>query len=137
MPRLTPKQERFCEIYVEKGNASAAYRKAYNATGMKPATVNRAAFELLENPKIGARVAELQAAAQKRHEVSVDSLLRELEEARGVAKRQKAASSMVQATMGKARLMGFDKPEIGGGEDTPPPASVAVEIVDASIDAPA
>ena len=36
---------------------------------MKPTTVNRAAKELLDNPKIAARVAELQAAAQRHHEV--------------------------------------------------------------------
>ena len=58
--RLTPKQEKFCLKYVETGNASEAYRQAYNARGMKPETVNRSAFELLENRKISARVAELQ-----------------------------------------------------------------------------
>lgn len=29
--RLTPKQEAFAQAYVETGNASGAYRRAYNA----------------------------------------------------------------------------------------------------------
>ena len=30
MKKLTPKQEKFCQLYVELGNASDAYRQAYN-----------------------------------------------------------------------------------------------------------
>ena len=135
MARLTPKQEQFAATYIETGNASAAYRKAYNAAKMKANTVSREAFALLENPKIAARVAELQADAQARHKTTVDSLIKELEEARTVAKGQLSASSMVQATMGKARLLGLDKPDIGAGEDLPAPEKVLVEVQDASADA--
>ncbi|MGU9998175.1 terminase small subunit, partial [Bordetella avium] len=37
---LTPKQEAFALAYVETGNASEAYRRAYSAERMKPETVN-------------------------------------------------------------------------------------------------
>ena len=57
--KLTPKQERFCLEYLKCGNASEAYRLSYNAENMKPETVNRTAKELLDNPKIAARLAEL------------------------------------------------------------------------------
>ncbi len=49
---LTPKQEKFCLAYLETGNASEAYRRAYNAAKMKAATVNRNAKALLDNTKI-------------------------------------------------------------------------------------
>lgn len=74
---LTPKQEAFCQRYLETGNASEAYRLAYDAEKMKPETVNRAAFEVLENPKIAARIAELKARQLKRHDVTVDRVLAE------------------------------------------------------------
>jgi hypothetical protein len=61
---LTPKQERFLAAYLESGNASEAYRRAYDAKGMKPETVNRAAFALLGNAKIAARLAALRATAE-------------------------------------------------------------------------
>jgi len=41
MAGLTIKQEAFCQAYIEKGNASEAYRMAYAADKMKPETVNR------------------------------------------------------------------------------------------------
>lgn len=56
---LTPKQEAFALAYVETGNASEAYRRAYNAAKMQPSTIHRAAHELIENPKIAARLSEL------------------------------------------------------------------------------
>lgn len=101
--------------YVETGNASEAYRRSYNAEKMKPETVNRTAKEQLDNPKIAARLAELKAAHVERHEVTVDDLIRELEEARSIAmsgKRQQPAA-MVAASMGKAKLLGLivDKAE--------------------------
>ena len=33
--QLTPKQEKFAQVYVECGNASEAYRQAYNAENMQ------------------------------------------------------------------------------------------------------
>lgn len=115
MAGLTPKQEAFALAYVETGNASEAYRRAYNAGKMKPETVNRTAKEQLDNPKIAARLAELKAAHVERHEVTVDDLIRELEEARSIAmagERQQPAA-MVAASMGKAKLLGLivDKAE--------------------------
>jgi len=49
MTNLTPKQEKFVQVYVECGNASEAYRRVYNAGSMKPQTVNKRASELLLN----------------------------------------------------------------------------------------
>lgn len=75
---LTPKQEKFAQLYVELGNASEAYRKAYSAKQMKPATVNRVAFELLQNPKIAARVKELGEKAARPHEITAERVMAEL-----------------------------------------------------------
>ena len=74
MTNLTPKQEAFCLAYIETGNASEAYRNAYNAAGMKSATVNRSAKELLENHKITARLSTLRERAVERTMVTVDML---------------------------------------------------------------
>ena len=57
-----PKPEAFCQAYVATGNASEAYRRAYQAAGMKPATIHRRAKELMDDGKIAARIAELRDA---------------------------------------------------------------------------
>ncbi|MDE2421632.1 MAG: terminase small subunit [Gammaproteobacteria bacterium] len=107
---LTLKQEAFCKAYIELGNATEAYRQSYDAVKMQPATVNRKAKELIDNGKIAARLDELRAEHLERHNVTIDSLIIELEDARKTAKDNMNPSAMVSATMGKAKLMGLDKP---------------------------
>ena len=57
--KLTPKQETFCQEYIKCGNASQAYRKAYDCENMKPETINVKACELLKNGNITVRIKEL------------------------------------------------------------------------------
>ncbi|WP_312450076.1 terminase small subunit [Stutzerimonas nitrititolerans] len=112
---LTPKQEAFCSAYLETGNASEAYRRAYNAENMKAATIAVKASELLANGKVAVRLAEMREATAKRNQITVDDLLRELEEARTKALNceNPQSSAAVSATLGKAKLLGLDRPDIG------------------------
>jgi phage terminase small subunit len=114
---LTIKQETFCQKYIETGNASEAYRQAYDAGNMKPETVNKRASELFGSGAITGRLAELRGVVQQTHGVTVASLILELEEARKVALKREQAAAMVQATMGKAKLAGLDKEGEEGGND--------------------
>ncbi len=129
---LTPKQEAFALAYVETGNASEAYRRAYNAGNMKPETVNRRAKEAMKHGPITARIKELKAATVERHVLTVDDILSELEEARALAaggeKPQPAA--MVAASMGKAKLLGMltDKMEHSGKDGGPIDHSLRVSF---------
>lgn len=121
--KLTIKQEAFCFAYVETGNASEAYRVAYEAQNMKPETVNRKAKELLDHPRVAAKIDELRADAAKRNEVTVDDLVIELENARKVALSLPTpqVSAAVTAIMGKAKLLGIgaDKVELTGKNGGP------------------
>lgn len=74
---LTPKQEKFCQEYIKTGNASEAYRLSYNASNMKPDSVNRKAKELLDNVKITAMLAELAEKVEQVFLVETADLLRE------------------------------------------------------------
>ena len=105
--KLTPKQEKFCQVYIETGNASEAYRQAYNTEKMKPESVNSKGYQLLQQVQITARLDELRAEHKKRHEITVDTLVAELEEARKLAFETDKAAAAVQATMGKAKLLGL------------------------------
>lgn len=60
---LTPKQEAFCLAYLETGNASEAYRRAYNASKMKPNSINVNASKLLADAKVTLRLKELNESA--------------------------------------------------------------------------
>ena len=111
---LTPKQESFCQLYIELGNASEAYRQSYDADSMNQNTVNRNAKALLDNNKITTRLDQIRQEHSKRHNITVDTLLLELEEARKMAlnleiQEKPQVSAAVSATMGKAKILGFDK----------------------------
>ena len=64
MNNLTPKQERFCSLYVELGNASEAYRNSYDTKGTAN-SINRMAKEMLDNPKISSRVQQIRESIEK------------------------------------------------------------------------
>lgn len=114
---LTPKQEAFACAYVETGNASEAYRRAYNAENMKPNVIHVKASELLSDGRVAVRVEELQAMAAERCMVTVESITRELEEARALALQEAQSSAAVAASMGKAKLHGLltDNVNLKGG----------------------
>lgn len=56
--KLTPKQDAFVLAYLETGNASEAYRRAYDVRRMLPTTINNTACLLLKQPNIAERVRE-------------------------------------------------------------------------------
>lgn len=81
---LTPKQEKFCQLYIELGNASEAYRQAYDCSKMQTSTINTKAKELLKNGPITVRIEELQQAHQQRHNLTVDNIISDLQEYRDI-----------------------------------------------------
>ena len=135
MAGLTVKQEAFAQAYIENGGKnSEAYRLAYDAENMAPQTVHVKACELLKSGNVAVRVLELQAEHRERHNVTVDSLTKELDEARDVAKETSQSAAMTGATMGKAKLHGLvsDKKEVSGPGGGPVEHSYVVEVVDAT-----
>lgn len=108
---LTPKQEKFAQVYVETSNASEAYRQAYDASKMKPETITRKAFDLMQDGNVTARLKEIREELAKASQIDLKDLLEELEQARQAALgcESPQSSAAVAATMGKAKLLGLDK----------------------------
>lgn len=106
---LTPKQEAFASAYIETGNASEAYRRSYNAGKMNTNALAVNASRLLDNANVALRIEELQKAIIVKHNITIESILAELEEARQLAMETGKAGPAVQASMGKAKLVGLDK----------------------------
>jgi len=113
---LTPKQEAFCLAYIETGNASEAYRRSYSAEGMKPETINRKAFDLLQDGKIGARIDELRAPVIERVQVTLEQHLEELVRIRDAALSAEKYGPAVTAEVARGKALGFysEKVELTG-----------------------
>lgn len=103
---LTPKREKFVQAYIETGNASEAYRRAFNAEKMKPEVIHVKASELLADGKVKVRVDELKAEHAERHNVTVDDIREMLLEDRKFAREMETPAAAVTATMGLAKLYG-------------------------------
>ena len=75
---LTVKQENFCNYYIESGNASDAYRRAYSCENMKNDTINSKAYELLNNGEVAVRIKELQEERKNKSDITKERILQEL-----------------------------------------------------------
>ena len=74
MKKITPKQERFCQLYIANLNA----KEAAIACGAKPSSAKQVGHQWLIKPHVAARVAELQKKAADKHEISAARVLEEL-----------------------------------------------------------
>lgn len=133
---LTPKQEAFVQAYHETGNASEAYRRAYNTDAMKEKSVHENACKLLKNAKVAPRLAELQAVSAQKHDITIAKLtemtLSAFQEAQRVnpTSGQMQTSSMIKAAEFLGRLHGLivDKTQLSGDSENP------VEMIMRSLD---
>lgn len=113
---LTIKQEKFFGLFVELGNASEAYRQAYNASKMTEKQIWEEASKLLKSPKVAQRLKEFREKQEEKLQITVNDLIKELEETKKVALAAMIpqCSAAISATMGKAKLLGFlDKKDEG------------------------
>ena len=107
MSKLTAKQEKFCIEYVKTGNASEAYRLAYDAGGMKPASINRKAKELMDNGKIAAMLVTLRAPAIKEAQVTLIDHLSDLKDLRAKAEKDGKWGPAIAAEIARGKASGL------------------------------
>ena len=130
---LTAKQEAFAQGIADGLDQASAYRAAYDAENMSDPAIYVEASRIMDNPKVALRVKELRQAIEEAHKLSVSDLIRELEEARAVAMTAETpqSSAAVAATMGKAKLLGYDKQAltVSGPDGGPVRQSIEVAFV--------
>lgn len=114
---LTTKQELFVSAYCSNGfNATQAAIEA----GYSENCAASIGGENLQKPEIIEEIDKYKLKVKQRHGITIESLLKELEEAREVALSAETpqSSAAIAATMGKAKLTGLDKHivEVSGPE---------------------
>lgn len=76
MKGLTIKQENFCNYYIESGNASDAYRRAYSSEKMKDKQIWEESCKLLSRPNVAQRVKELQEEQKKKSDITKEEIIK-------------------------------------------------------------
>lgn len=118
---LTEKQEKFCVEYIRTGNASEAYRQAYDASKMKPESVNRNAKALMDDTKIASRLEELRKPAREAAQLTLQQHLEDLKRLRDRAEEEGkfAAAISAEVNRGKASGLYIEKLHVGLDESNP------------------
>lgn len=106
---LTIKQEKFCQKYLECGNASEAYRFAYDCGGMAEKTIHESASKLLNNRKVAARLAELREVTSEALNISKERVLQALASI-GFSK-SSTDRNKISALDSISKMQGYNAPE--------------------------
>lgn len=124
--KLTQKQEAFCLAYIEVGNASEAYRRAYQPHKMTDKSVNEKASQMLAAVKIQSRLEELRAPVREKAMLTLENHLSRLDELSRAAElaEQYSAAITAETNRGKAAGLYTDKVEVSGPEGGPIQVSV-------------
>lgn len=122
MTRLKPRQESFCRLFVECGNAARAARGA----GYRPESARNTGHRLLRIPRICSRIAELQATIADGQCRDVDVLLNKLEAVYRRAIDDHQLSAATRAVELQAKLGSLSSSHRGGA--TPSHSGAANEI---------
>lgn len=116
---LTPKREAFAQAVASGLTQADAYREAFDASRMKPETIQSAASRLMADCKVSARVEEIRKPVVKRAQITLEAhleRLRRLSEAAEAAEQYSAAIS-AEVSRGKASGLYIEKIEHSGGSE--------------------
>ena len=121
---LTPRQR----VFVQEIIKGSTYSRAYTRAGYKGSTqevVQANASTLLRNQKVKAAIEGARLAAQQRLEVTTDTIVERLDQARMIALTTKPpqVAAAVAAIMGQAKVLGLviDRSEMTVIRDKPSP----------------
>ena len=130
---MTPKQERFVQEYLIDSNATAAAKRA----GYSPKTAMEQGYQLLQKTSVKMAIQGMQAEHRERAKVTVENLTEKLRTAYDMAEKNGQSASMVQASMGLAKLHGYlvDRTEdvTKAADMTPDERAAELERVEAEL----
>jgi phage terminase small subunit len=103
--KLTEKQDKFCREYILCGNASEAYRRAYNAKNMKQETIWTKSSELMAKGKVKARIRELKEDIEELLGITKATEIKELVRIRSRCLKPEPKMVWVKNEKGKPELV--------------------------------
>lgn len=126
-PKITSRQEKFCQNIV----AGMKHIDAYLAAGFIDNYKGRCSElpgKLLKQPHIIQRIAQLRALQAMRLNITINTILLDLEAAREEALAEHNPMAMIAATMAKAKLLGFLDGLGGIDGKVPKPAMLPTDV---------
>lgn len=116
--QLTNSEEKFCREFAMSQNGMVAYAKAFPAY-RDPRIQRQGAADLLKQPRISSRVAELQESLSNTYNFTFEEHMMELQKIRDGAMGANQFKTALDAEVMRGKLVGFHK-----GIDDPKPNEV-------------
>jgi hypothetical protein len=110
MANLTPKQEAFCQAICDGMSQSDAYRHAYNASKMKPDSVNNMAHKNMQNLEIASRIKELRGKLQERVLITREDVLQGILDGIETGKANNKPMEIFKGYEIINKMLGYDAP---------------------------
>lgn len=120
---LTSQQEHFARLVAEGKSQSDAYRGAYKAGKMKPATINAEASRLIANPAISARVDFWRKEFAPASKLTLEAHIAELDRLKGLALEAGKFDAAISAEVNRGKASGL---YVSKTEDVTPPLQKAL-----------
>jgi len=105
--KLTPKQERFCQLIVSGKNLTEAYLGSYSPKTKNKNSINREAKEVYDNLKISSRINELREKQIEKLNYSVKQSFDNLVFAQQKAIEEENINAYIKAEELKGKLAGL------------------------------
>jgi hypothetical protein len=104
---LTQKQEAFCLAFIETGNASEAYRRAYQPKRMTEKSVHERASQVVAGIKVQSRLAELRAKAADKAVLTLAKHLQRLNDLSELAEQNGQFDAAIRAEKHRGEAAGL------------------------------
>ncbi|EPL59938.1 phage small subunit terminase [Stutzerimonas stutzeri B1SMN1] len=104
---LTPKRESFAQAVASGMSQADAYRAAFDASRMKPETIQSAASRLMADSKVSARVEEIRAPIVQKAQITLESHLERLKQLSEKAEQEGQFSAAISAEVSRGKASGL------------------------------
>jgi len=105
-PELTPQQAKFVEQILSGSGVKAAYKAAYNTSGMSEPVIRSEASKLRHHPNVAQTIRQARLAAAGAGKVTLEAHIDELERLKEIALESGNLGAAVQAEQLRGKAMG-------------------------------
>jgi len=114
--KLTQKQEAFVQAYLKSGNATDAYKRAYNCNAMSDEAIHVEGCRLIKNPKVALRLQRVAEKVEKKAVLTLEEHMNELHALKEMGKQNGQISAAIKAEELRGKLMRFYVEQVEHGE---------------------
>lgn len=114
--KLSPKQEEFVCAYLETGNGTEAYKRAYNADNMTPQSIDKEVKLLLKHPLITSKIAKMNLKQEVRSLLTLEQHMDRLRVLSEKAEDEGKYSAAIAAEVKRGELRRFYVKQVETGD---------------------